>query len=281
MKKIFLWSLLLLGVVILCAGIWIYRQISGIGAEYEESYESEAPTLPADLEDFALLLFTKTNGYRHVEAIPASLALFRDFAATQGWSLVHTENGAIHNEAQLGRFQVVIWSNVTGDVLLPSQRAALRAYVEEGGGFVGIHGAIGNRSYKWDWYADELVRARFIGHTMFPQFTTGELILEDGGHPATRHLPPRWRFEDELYSFRASPRGRGVRVLLSLDEDSYDPAWFMGLKMPQGDHPLVWSHSVGQGRVFISALGHRASSYEIPRYRRLLEEAVRWAGRAE
>ncbi len=281
-------GLLLLGVVLVCAlswafwrGYWTYQSARGIWQE--DQHETEAPTLPAGMEDFALLLFTKTNGYRHIKAIPASLALFRSFAEAQGWSLVHEENAAVHNEAQLSRFRVVIWSNATGDVLLPPQRAALRAYVEGGGGFVGIHGSVGGDAYEWDWhwYADELVRARFRGHTRSPQIAVGELIREDGAHPATRHLPQRWRFEDELYSFHASPRGRGVRVLLRLDEDSYETPAHLKLKMAQGDHPLVWSHSVGQGRVFISALGHRGSSYKDAHYRRLLEEAVRWAGRAE
>ena len=43
------------------------------------------------------------------------------------------------------------------------------------------------------------------------------------------------------------------------------------------DHPIVWSHCVGQGRALYSGLGHQASAYAEPEHRKLLEEAVAWS----
>ena len=43
-----------------------------------------------------------------------------------------------------------------------------------------------------------------------------------------------------------------------------------------GDHPMIWHHKVGEGRVFYSALGHQASSYSNENYRTLLLEAAKW-----
>ena len=70
------------------------------------------------------------------------------------------KNGAVFNPEQLAKFDVVIWNNSTGRVLTDEQRAAFKAYIENGGGYVGIHGA-GDHSHHWDWYEDELVGARF------------------------------------------------------------------------------------------------------------------------
>jgi len=65
-------------------------------------------------------------------------------------------------------------------------------------------------------------------------------------------------------------------VLMTIDENSYDPnLWSMG-----EDHPLVWAHEQGAGRVVYSAPGHLASSYADPRYQRLLHQAITWASRS-
>jgi hypothetical protein len=241
-------------------------------------FDAVAPQLPGDLGENAVLVFSKTNGYRHHEAIAAVEQLFRAYAQREGLRLFVTENGAIHDPQLLRHFRVVVWNNNTGDVLLPAQQAALRAWIEGGGRWLGIHGAGGTREYGWTWYADELLRARFTGHTLLPHVPEATLLVEDRNHPATAHLPERWSRFDEWYSFAASPRARGAHVLASLDERSYDPSSAL---LMDGDHPLVWWHRVGMGIAFYSALGHRASAYEEPAYRQLLEGATRWLMQAE
>jgi type 1 glutamine amidotransferase len=43
------------------------------------------------------------------------------------------------------------------------------------------------------------------------------------------------------------------------------------------DHPVMWWHCIGKGRVFYSALGHTPASYREPLYTGSLEAAIRWA----
>jgi len=43
------------------------------------------------------------------------------------------------------------------------------------------------------------------------------------------------------------------------------------------DHPVIWKHLVGKGRVFYSALGHSASAYQEPLHMKELEGAIAWA----
>lgn len=268
--RVALW-LLALGVL---ASAWFaWRRLDAAEVFKKPEFDSVAPQLPADLGEDAILVFSKTNGYRHHEAIAAVEQLFRAFAQREGLRLVVTQNAAIHDPALLRHFRLVVWNNNTGEVLLPAQQAALRAWLEGGGRWLGIHGAGGSREYGWAWYADELLRARFTGHTMLPHMPEATIRVEDRAHPATAHLPERWIRAEEWYSFSASPRGRGVQVLASLDEDSYDPS---GELLMNGDHPLVWWHRVGGGFVFYSALGHTGSAYEEPAHRLLLENATRW-----
>ncbi len=251
------------------------------------AHETTPPELPADLAPPAVLLFTKTNGFRHTEAIPAGVALFEEIAKRRGWSVFHTENGAVFNAEQLARFQATVWHQVSGDVLSEEQRAAFQRWLEAGRGFVGVHGAGGDGEYDWQWYVRDLIGAQFIGHTMGPQFQTATWRVEDRAHPATAALPESWQHEEEIYSFAESVRGKdGFRVLVNVDESTYSPRlkllWMdKDIAMKDGDHPMVWEHCVGRGRVFYSALGHQAKSYAEAEVKGMLEGAVAWAVREE
>ena len=250
-------------------------------------HETTPPELPAGLTAPALLVFTKTNGFRHTEAIPAGLALIEEIAKRRGWSVFHTENGAVFNDAQLAKFQATVWHQASGDVLNAEQREALKRFIENGGGWVGIHGAGGDREYDWKWYVDELVGAQFIGHTLGPQFQTATWRNENPLHPATAKLPEKWQHEEEIYSFDRNVRDfAGYLVLVSVDESTYSPVekllWRKrSLAMKGGDHPMVWHHCVGHGRAFYSALGHQAKSYAEPEMKALMEGALGWALRVE
>ena len=245
----------------------------------------EPPELPAELGSPAFLVFSKTNGFRHEEAIPAGIERFRAVAAARGWGVVFTENGAVHNAEQLARFDAVVWHNVSGSVLDPDQQSALVAYLEGGGGFVGIHGTGGDPSYEWQWYVDELIGAQFIGHTQGPQFQDARVVVEDASHPATAELPAEFTHNEEWYSFDRNVRERDeFRVLLSVDESSYSPELhmlWMDEDLRMGDHPIVWTRCVGKGRVLFSALGHQAGAYSSSEGAALLEGALAWAARQE
>ena len=275
--------------VLLIAAYPMGRQLYAVAVGFH-SHDSVPPALPGGLADPAILVFSKTNGFRHEAAIPAAETALREIATGHGWSVFATENGAVFTPDLLARFKVVVWNNASGDVLNPAQRAAFRAWLESGGGFVGIHGAGGDLRYDWDWYVDTLIGAQFIGHTLDPQFQRATVRIADGDHPATRGLDGAWDQTDELYSFAASPREKGVRVLATLDEASYQPvarfpapaSWFLADQdLRMGDHPIVWSHCVGNGRALYSALGHPAEAYAGTNHRRLLEGALAWAAGLE
>lgn len=263
----------------LAAGVGFYkfnRVVRGA-----RNYETVRPELPAELKDPAILVFSKTNGYRHKDAIRGASAAIHSIADKNGWSVLFTENGAVFNREDLSRFRATIWNNTSGDVLNAEQKDAFRSYVENGDGFVGIHAAGGDFRYAWSWYAETLIGAQFIGHTLFPRSPTATIRIERHDDPATKGLPDQWTRSDEWYSFKTSPRSNGATVLATLDETTYRPR--MGWKDIRmgSDHPVVWKHSVGNGRAFYSAIGHSAHAYAEPHYRNVLEGAIAWAAGLE
>src|SRR5262245_7204560 len=245
------------------------------------AYDTEPVALPAALGSPAVLLFTKTNGFRHEEGIPAGVALIESIAKRRGWSVFHTESGAVFTPEHLPRFAATVWHQVGGDVLHDPHKSALESWIEGGGGWVGIHGAGGDSFYAWPWYKDVLLGALFIGHPMGPQFQDATLVVEDRTHPATAGLPERFVHNEEWYSFDRNPRANGYHILATVDESTYSPRLHllgMDRDLHMGsDHPVIWWHCVGKGRAFYSALGHQAKSYQEPEIQKLLEGGIAWA----
>ena len=257
--RIVLWALLAIAALfaVLVAGNWDLVQRVFLGGL--NVYETQPPAMPDEIKRPAILIFSKTNGFRHEDAIPAANALFARIAQEKGWGSFQTENAATFNPEILAKFDAVVFNNVSGNVFLPTQRAALKAYIENGGGFVGVHGSGGDLKYDWRWYVEDMIGAQFIGHPLNPQLQQATVRLEDKTHPATRTLPQEWIRTDEWYSFERAARKPGYTVLLTLDEKSYSPEGLFGQNLRMGsDHPIAWWHCTGKGRVLYSAMGHTA-----------------------
>ena len=282
LKRILLWTLLAVVAFFAFNIIRNWDTIQRVFLGGVKVYETTPPTLPDNLPRPAILVFSKTSGFRHEDAIPAANAMFAQVAKEKGWGYFQTENGATFSPDILAKFDAVVFSNTSGDVFTPEQRAAFRAFVENGGGYVGIHAA-GDDSHKaWDWYVKEMIGTNFIGHPMDPQFQKAVVTVEDGKHPATRHLGGTWARTDEWYSFDKSPRGGAFNILATLDEGSYRQVGMFGTDLKMGkDHPIVWWRCVGKGRVLYSGLGHTAESYAEPEYRQMLTGALSWSLKLE
>jgi type 1 glutamine amidotransferase len=222
MKKWIVRILIALVVLAAAAGGWYYKTMRELGFFRTPVYETARPDVPA-LSHPAVLVFSKTNGFIHKDAIPASTAMLEQLAKQNGWSTYFTGSGAVHNAEDLAKFDVIVWNNVSGDVLTPEQRTALQNYLQNGGGFVGIHATGGDTSYEWAWHPETLIAAQFIGHPMNPQYQTATIRIEDKNDPIMQGLGDTWAREDEWYSFAHSPRGKGVHVLATLDESTYSP----------------------------------------------------------
>jgi len=244
-------------------------------------YDDDLPRFAIPRGKLKVLLFEKMTGFRDGPSVEAAAAAIRSLAAEQAWTLVETDKGGVMRPEVLRHFDVVFWNNVSGDVLTLTQRAAFKAYIENGGGFVGVHGSGGDPATFWPWYSDELIGARFRNHPSNPQFQEAEISLEPGTPELGQGLPLKWKMTDEWYSFVRSARLTGSQVVATIDERTYAPGTnpFSSEPVAMGaDHPIVWTRCVGKGRSFYSAIGHLPETYSDSRYRRLLVNAVEWAG---
>ncbi|MGD9418417.1 MAG: ThuA domain-containing protein [Verrucomicrobiota bacterium JB025] len=220
-----------------------------------------------------VLNFQADNGYQH-QSKAAALALVERLGEKNGWVVVTTKDSASLTGLELGSFDAVVFNNNCGNkgpVMKPAEQRALRNYIQHGGGFVGVHcaGALWKEGGAFQAWYEGLIGTRLIDH---PKVQQARLVVEDRSHPATRHLPEEWRVVDEFHRFGSNPRA-DVNVLISVDENSYQGEQKMG-----GDHPFVWCHEYDGGRSFFTSLGHTREIYRNPRFEKLIEGAVLWAG---
>ena len=270
------WIALVIVVLGLAVGAYNYRVYISVFMTQPQMFQApaldeEPQALPADLGLVPILSFSKTNGYRHHESIAASRRMLDGIGLRNGWQFYHSENGSLFNPEQLSRFQLIVLNHKSGTTWTLDQRQALKSYVEGGGTLLAFHAAGGDNGYDWPWYLDQLLRAQFVDHPMSQHIQSATLTVENNRHPATQHLTSTWQRSDEWYNFESSPRER-TNVLISIEETSYDPE-----KSPMGsDHPLVWWHQVGKGRVFYNAMGHTEATYQEPEYQAFVTGAIIW-----
>jgi type 1 glutamine amidotransferase len=211
----------------------------------------------------AVLIFSKTNGYRH-QSIPFGIEAIKKLGAENRFSIVATEDSLAFTDENLAKFKAVIFLSPTGDVLGAAQQTALEHFIQKGGGFVGIHAA-SDCEYEWPWYV-KMVGASFLSH---PEQQMAKIIVVDKNNMATKHLPEVWERKDEWYNFKnLNP---DVHPLLKIDETSYKGG-------KNGDnHPMAWFHEYDGGRAFYTELGHTNESYSEPAYLQHLLGGIQYA----
>lgn len=202
------------------------------------------------IEKNKVLIFSKTNGYRH-ESIEAGIAAIKKLGTKNNFAVDATEDSLYLTDATLKKYKTILFLSTTGTVLGKEQELALQNFIHNGGGFVGIHAAT-DCEYEWPWYV-KMIGGNFLSH---PQQQIAKLIVVDNTHPSTKHLPATWQRKDEWYNFKnLNP---DVTVLIKIDETSYTGG-------KNGDnHPMAWYHSYEGGKIFYTELGHTNESYSEP-----------------
>jgi type 1 glutamine amidotransferase len=161
----------------------------------------------------------------------------------------------------------------TGELpLSDTQKADLIGFVRSGKGFAGTHSAT-DTFYNWAAYG-QLIGAYFDGH---PWHQKVKVAVEDTRHPATRHLGKSFEITDEIYQFKAPYDRSKLHVLMRLDMSSVDKPG----NRRDNDNALAWTHEMGKGRVFYTALGHRDEVWKDERFQKLVLGGLRWVFKLE
>ncbi|KAI1811901.1 carboxylesterase-like protein [Poronia punctata] len=218
-------------------------------------------------ERFRIFVFSKTSAYRH-DSIPAGIEGLKKLgASTNTFTVEASEDASLIDAGHLSQFKVVLFLSTSGEFLNKEQVAGLKTYINNGGGFVGIHCASeGMKSEPW---YGELVGAYFTDH---PKPQQGVVKVENPDHFIVSAYPSEFQWFDEWYNFSRNPRNR-VTVLLSTDESVYQGGT-MG-----SDHPLAWCREFDGGRSFYTSLGHFDEAYQDEAFMKHVLNGILWTAR--
>ncbi len=223
---------------------------------------------------FKALLLTKTDGWHH-DSINAGVTAIQDLAKLHDFEVFWTaDTGRVINDDWLKDYDVVIFLLTTGNILNDEQQAAFERYINNGGGFVGIHSA-SDTEYDWDWYT------KMVGHMfhIHPAVQTAVMKVEDPNFPGMDRFAPKFIFTEEWYEFDA-PRTDDLNYLLSVDEKTYRPEVDWGVRSGDGMgdfHPVSWYKEYEGGRAFYTALGHLPATYKDADFMHHIYGGIYWA----
>lgn len=210
-----------------------------------------------------VLVFTKTEGYRH-KSIEKGVKTLRELGRENGFIVLQTETSGDFNPQNLKNYKLVVFLSTTMDVLDAKQQKAFENYIKAGGSYLGIHAAA-DTEYDWPWYG-KLVGGYFESHPKGTPTATIRVVNKE--HPSTAHLPDSWTRVDEWYNYKnLNPN---TTVLMKLDETTYEGG-------TNGEnHPIAWHHEFDGGRAFYTGGGHTEASFDEPQFRQHLLGALEW-----
>ncbi len=182
-------------------------------------------------------------------------AQIKPVLAGRGIDVTYTEKTSDLNRETLAKYDaLLIYANT--ESITPEQEKALLDYVEAGGGFVPLHCA----SYC---FLNSPKYIALVG-AQFQRHGTGvfDTRIVDDKHPIMKGFEP-FRTWDETYVHRKHNE-KDRHLLQVRSEDTKDEPW-------------TWVRTQGKGRVFYTAYGHDARTWQQPGFQDLLERGIRWA----
>jgi scyllo-inositol 2-dehydrogenase (NADP+) len=152
---------------------------------------------------------------------------------------------------------VVLYTTGFYDDLTPEREQGLLHFIQNGGGFVGVHAAadsfLHNRAYV------EMLNGEFLTHPEQHEF---KLTITPVQHYLTTRVPD-FSMYDEMYQLKSHDPAK-CTVLAQTE--------WLGKQMP-----MAYTRDYGNGRVVYLANGHNMQVWRHPEFQKLLIRAIAWA----
>jgi hypothetical protein len=259
---------------------------------------------PASANAGKVLVFTGTAGTLNSASATASTAL--QAAGVAGdYTVDSTADATKINAANLATYRAVVFVNSAGDVLSQPQEADLQAYVQNGGGFVGVGETA--KLEEGSSFFDTLIGLTGASRTSASSTETPDVEFSDRVNPATRDLATVVKNRtDTYYQWTNNPLG-SVHVVAkarfarlpdgsSVTNDANnacvsantqpmncaagsrfaDNANNASRLQPQSNRAVSWCRDIQSGRSFYTGMGQTADAYDAT-LNKHLASAVLWA----
>lgn len=244
-----------------------------------------------------LLVFSRTNGFRHASIATGKIALEEMGKKTGAFETTISDDLSNFESENLSKFDAVCFLSTTLDVFSPHPKELeklneqekfeakvrterlkknLMSFIRSGRGFVGIHAAT-DTFYDWPEYG-KMINGYFDGHP-WTAGTDVSIKVESGQekHPLVAMFEGRnLEFKEEIYQLKEPYDSKAVHMLLRLDTEKTDMT-IPGIKRKDNDFGVAWARRCGDGRVFYCSLGHNHEIYWHPAVLGHYLAGIQWA----
>ena len=185
-----------------------------VAADYVSAADVRPASYAGNMPRFkALLYYSDQVEEAHRQFAGQAIEFFHRLTYGEGWIL--DVSSRLEDSAVLGQYNLIIMPNAAPET--PEERALFEEYMENGGGWLGFHGAgYNDLSTGWDWFRDFMGGVRFLCNNWPPQ--PALVDIEGHDHAVTRNLPDQYVAPaTEFYQWQPDPRSNpDVRILASL-----------------------------------------------------------------
>lgn len=253
------------------------------GAMYwDYSGDDENNTLRSTVADNILgkaakkrVLVISEGGGQHGPFTKAAMAWLRQYGSEKDFAVNEINRANPISERYLQDYDLVIQLDFPPYTWPDFSKEAFVKYIEEGrGSWIGFHHATLLGDFDgypmWKWFSD------FMGGVTFRNYIAaladGTVSVEDSTHPVMKGVDKNFVLpDDEWYTYDRSPRPN-VRVLASVDEDSYTPA----SDVRMGDHPVIWTNEAMKAKNVYLQFGHSPKLLDNDSFKKVFANAIDW-----
>ncbi len=227
-----------------------------------------------------VLYLDQSVGWRHAPVArptgglaPSETAMIAIGQESGAFAAEVTQNAREITPERLANVDVLVFYTTGALPISPEAWAAVQQRVTAGKlGFVGLHSAT-DTAWPYDGPGETYTRfinGKFAGHP-WTEGTPIRIETLDPDAALVGMWPLGFDYAEEIYQHSDFDPTK-VRVLQTLDFSE------MALRRPYAV-PVAWARDIGQGRLFFTNLGHTPSTWNDPRFRLQVVEAINWTGR--
>lgn len=224
-----------------------------------------------------VLYLTQSMGFRHApvtrkgeELASSEVAMIGYGKASGLFDVEATQDAKVITPEKLKDIDVLAFYTTGALPISAENWKAVQDWIASGkGGFIGIHSAT-DTGWKYEGPGMDyttFINGKFAGHP-WNQGTPIKVATWDASHPTAKMWGASADHKDEIYQY-ANYDPKAVRVLQSLDFEGTP------LKKPYLV-PITWVRQIGKGRMFYTNFGHTPSTWDDPRFKEQIVEAVKF-----
>lgn len=195
-------------------------------------------------------------------------AIYRRWLHEDGFTVRVENNPEVFLEPEIRDLSLIV-PCTTMDKISREAADNLAAAIQGGVGMGGHHGTMGDSFHDSPVY-QFITGGQWVAHPgNIIDYTVDVTKPDDPIMQGIKSFP----YTSEQYYMHVDP---GNEVLATTTFTGQHASWIDGVVMP-----VVWKKMFGQGRVFYSSLGHRATEFENPNMATILRRGINWAARSE